>query len=284
MLSFRPAYRPAVLALTIATVLAGGGPAQTQGKLEAHYIATLAGLQIGKGRWVIEITDDQFTATASGATAGLLRVFASGEGKSASRGAMVAGSPVSGSFTASITANKSTEEFRMTLESGEVKEFSVLPPIPSNPERVPLNEAHRHGVNDPMTASLIRVPGNSNPIGPEACQRTLAVFDGRMRYDLQLVYKRVDEISADKGYTGPAVVCAVYFIPLAGHNPQRSAIKYLINLRDMEIWLAPIAGTRVVVPFRLSVPTPIGFGIMQATEFVSVPQPARTTAASTKTQ
>jgi len=136
---------------------------------------------------------------------------------------------------------------------------------------------------DPMSASFIPVPGKANLMNPEACQRTLAVFDGRMRYDLQLVYKRVDEISPDKGYSGPSVVCAVSFIPLAGHNPQRSAIKYLINLREMEMWLAPIAGTRVVVPFRLSIPTPVGLGIMQATEFVSVAQPARASTASSKT-
>ena len=41
----------------------------------------------------------------------------------------------------------------------------------------------------------------------------------------------------------------------------------------MEVWLAPIAGTRVLVPFRVSIPTPIGLGVLQATQFVSVPQP-----------
>jgi hypothetical protein len=282
--SIRPAFRPIILAMTIAAMLAGGDFAQAQGKLEAQYMVTLAGLPVGKGRWTIEIADDRFTATASGATAGILRVFASGEGSSSAHGAMVGGLPVFTTFSATVTADKTTEEFRMTVEGGNVKDLLVVPPLPPNSERVPLTEAHRRGVNDPMTASLIRVPGNANLMGPEACQRTLSVFDGRMRYDLQLAYKRVDQISADKGYSGPAVVCAVTFVPIAGHNPNRAAVKYLVNLREMELWLAPIAGTRVVVPFRVSVPTPIGLGIMQATEFVSVAQPARTTAASAKNQ
>jgi hypothetical protein len=264
-------------------MLVGGAPAQAQGKLEATYMVTLAGIPIGKGRWTIDITDDRFSATASGATAGLLRIFTSGEGSSIARGAMVAGKPAPTHFTASVTADKSTEEFRMTLDAGDVKDFSVVPPPPPNPEHVPLTEAHRRGVMDPMSASLIPVPGKANPMGPEACQRTLAVFDGRMRYDLRLVYKRVDEISTDKGYSGPSVVCTVYFVPLAGHNPQRTAIKYLVNLREMEMWLAPVAGTRVVVPFRLSIPTPVGLGIMQATEFVSVSQPPRAATANSKT-
>ena len=40
----------------------------------------------------------------------------------------------------------------------------------------------------------------------------------------------------------------------------------------MEIWLAPISGTRVLVPFRFSVPTPFGQGVLQATYFVAQPQ------------
>src|SRR4029077_19098692 len=143
------------------------------------------------------------------------------------------------------------EEFRMTLEGGDVKDLSIIPEPEPNPERVPLPEAHRRGVMDPMTASLVRVPGTANLLGSEACQRTIAVFDGRMRYDLQLSFKRVDQISAEKGYSGSAVVCAVNFVPLAGHNPHRSAIKYLVDQRDMEMWLAPISGTRIVVPFRV---------------------------------
>ena len=75
---------------------------------------------------------------------------------------------------------------------------------------------------------------------------------------------------------GPAVVCAVYFMPISGYVPNRPAIKYLVTLRDAEVWLAPIAGTRIVVPFRFSMPTPLGTGLLQATEFVSVAQPPHT--------
>jgi hypothetical protein len=152
------------------------------------------------------------------------------------------------------------------------------PPVVPSPERVPLTEAHRRGVADPMTASLVRVPGNGDTLVPQACQRTLAVFDGRMRYDLQLSFKRLDRVKSEKGYQGPVVVCSVHFLPIAGHIPDRAAIKYLTELRDIELWLAPIAGTRVMVPYRVSVPTPLGVGVMQATQFVSVPQPGRATA------
>ena len=83
-------------------------------------------------------------------------------------------------------------------------------------------------------------------------------------------------MKSEKGYQGTVVVCAVYFSPIAGHVPDRAAHQVPhAELRDIELWLAPIAGTRVMVPYRVSVPTPIGIGVMQATQFVSVPQPGR---------
>jgi Protein of unknown function (DUF3108) len=139
-------------------------------------------------------------------------------------------------------------------------------------------------VLDPMTASLIRVSGNGDTFVPEACQRTLPVFDGRMRYDLQLAFKHLEKVKSEHGYQGTVVVCSVYFTPVAGHVPERSTIKYLTEQRDMELWLAPIAGTRLLVPYRASIPTPIGIGVLQATQFASVPRPPVRTDSALKLQ
>src|SRR5260370_18610499 len=169
----------------------------------------------------------------------------------------------------------------MVISGGTVKEFSAEPPSSPTPARVPGTDSHRRGVSDPMTAPLIRVPGSGDTVVPQACQRTLSIFDGRMRYDLQLAFKRIETVQSQAGYQGPVVVCAVHFLPIAGHVPDRYALRYIADLRDIETWLAPIAGTRIVAPYRVSVPTPIGVGVMQAIQFVSIPQPGQ---ASAKTQ
>ena len=88
----------------------------------------------------------------------------------------------------------------------------------------------------------------------------------------------MDKVKAEKGYAGPVVVCAVYFSPISGHIPSAVTIKYISKLRDMEIWLAPITGTRVLVPFRAQGPTPIGDAVLQATQFVTVATPTRASA------
>jgi Protein of unknown function (DUF3108) len=90
----------------------------------------------------------------------------------------------------------------------------------------------------------------------------------------------MDNVKADKGYSGPVVVCSVYFSPLGGYIPSRATIRYLKSQRNMEVWLAPIAGTRVLVPFRAQGPTPIGEAIMEATQFVTQAIPAKRASAS----
>jgi hypothetical protein len=261
-----------LLALALAAV---PGAVSAQGRLEAHYTMTLAGLPIGQGSWVIDISDSQYSSAATGGTTGLLRAFTGGEGSTAAQGTLQGGRPLVSTYAATIKSSKKTDEIRLTVNNGRVKDLKLDPPRDTDAERVPITDEDQHGILDPMTASLVRLPGAGNPLRPEACQRTLAIFDGRLRYDLQLAFKRMDKVKADKGYEGPVVVCAVYFSPIAGHIPSRAAIKYISRLRDIEVWLAPIAGTHVLVPFRAAGPTPIGPAVLQATQFVSVAAPSK---------
>jgi Protein of unknown function (DUF3108) len=270
----------AFFVVAMMTVLAAdaGHQAAAQGRLEAEYIASLSGIPIGRGNWIIEIQDNQYTAAASGTTTGILRFFTGARGTGAAHGTLNGGQPVPTSYGATISYDHKVDDVRMTLTGGNVTDFSVEPPLPPIPDRVPVTDADRRSVFDPMTSMLNRVAGTGDPVSPEACNRKVAVFDGRVRYDLHSDYKRMENVKAEKGYEGPVAVCGVYFTPVAGYVPNRPAIKYLVELRDAEVWLAPIAGTRVLVPFRFSMPTPLGTGLLLATQFVSAAQPPHHTA------
>ncbi|MBI3434887.1 MAG: DUF3108 domain-containing protein [Proteobacteria bacterium] len=269
------------LALAVSST---GDLAVAQGKLEARYVVTLAGIPLGKGAWIVDIASDQFTAAASGATSGLIKIITSGQGSSASRGLVRRGNLVPQSYASNVQTPRWREEIRMNMDAGRVKDFAVEPQTPPHPDRVPLTEAHRRGAVDPMSAVLVSVPGNEQLLSPDVCAHKLSIFDGRMRYDLVLGYKRVEQVKAEKGYQGPAVVCAAYFRPIAGHVPHRPTVKYLMARQDMEVWFAPVLGTRVVVPFRVYVPTPLGDGVLQATQFVSIPQTAKLVPTSVPTR
>jgi hypothetical protein len=265
-------------------LLLAGAEARAQARLDASYEVSLSGITIGKGNWVIELGDDQYFAAAVGGSSGLLRAVSTGQGSGGSQGRIVKGQLQPASYTVTISSSSKTETIRMALAGGNIKDFSIDPQPPEDPFRIPVTDAHKRGVSDPMTASLVHVPGTGDPVSADACTVTSAVFDGRMRYDLSLEFKRIEAIKVD-GYQGPAAVCAVYFTPVAGYNPERSAIKYLAAQRHMELWLAPIAGTRVLVPYRLTIPTPLGTGKLEATRLISTPLVAHgTTAVAPKTQ
>ena len=249
--------------------------ASAQGRLDAQYEASLAGIPVGKGTWAIEIGDDAFSASAQGGTSGLLKAFAGGSGSGASQGRVVNGALVPSAYTAVTTTSKKSETIRLALANGSVREFSIEPEPPVDPDRIPVTDAHRKGVFDPMTGSMLRVPGTAEVLSPEACRTGAGIFDGRLRYDLKLDFKRMETVKAEKGYHGPAVVCSVYFTPVAGYIPDRPVIKYLAGARNIEIAFVPIAGTRILVPFRMTIPTPFGPAMLEATSFNTVATPPR---------
>src|SRR6266404_81661 len=109
--------------------------ASAQGRLEAHYEASLSGIAVGKGTWAIEIGDDTFSASAQGATAGLLKAFAGGTGSGGSQGRVVNGALVPTSYLATISSKKS-ETIRMALANGNVREFAIEPEPPVDPDRI----------------------------------------------------------------------------------------------------------------------------------------------------
>ena len=270
--------------LLIAAIAAAPLSAGAQGKLDASYTVTLAGIPIGKGDWTLEISDRHYSASATGAAVGLMRVLTSAHGATNATGTFVDGQLVASTYYSTITNHKKTDSVRLMVSGGDVKEAKVDPPEDMNPSRVPITEEARKGIIDPMSATLMLMPGNSAPLTPEACQRTLPIFDGKIRYDLKLAFKRMETVKADKGYAGPAVVCAISFTPIAGYIPSRAAIRYISGTHDIEVWLAPVAGTRMLVPFRAQGPTPIGPVVFAADKFVATPMPTRASINGSKIQ
>ena len=273
MSSLRSVVASALICVALAAQVA---PAAAQGRLEAEYEASLGALVIGKGNWVVDVGADQFSATVTAGTAGVLKSLGSGTGTGASNGRIVAGQLVPANYLSTIDYGPKNETIKITLSGGNVKDSAIEPVPPIHPDRIVVTDAHLRNVIDPMTGSLLRVGGTVDPLGPDACNnKTVSLFDGRMRYDLKLDYKRMEMVKAT-GYQGPVVACAVSFTPIAGYVPDRYAIKYIAAQKNMEIWFGPIAGTRVLAPFKIVIPTPLGTGVIEATKFVSAQKTAKT--------
>jgi Protein of unknown function (DUF3108) len=266
------------LASVLAPLLLDGGLslALAQAKLDATYSATLFGFPIGHISWTVELRNNRFTSAATGGISGLLRIFSDGHGDVSAQGNLSGGEPIASHFALTLIAGKWSDDVRIQFRGNKAQEYVTALPAPGA-NQVPITDANRTGVLDPMTALLVPIPGAGKTAVPEACERTIPIFDGHTRYNLRLSFKRVDTVNNEGVYQGPVIVCAVKFFPVAGYDPKHFLVTYLAAQRDIEIWLAPIAGSRLMVPYRMSMPTPMGLGILQATKFESVPAKSQTT-------
>src|ERR1700742_230592 len=156
-LSARSALLAAAALLAIAPQ-----PAAAQGRLEAQYEAALAGIPVGRGSWAIEIGEESYSAAAQGGTTGLLKTISNGSGTGASQGRVVGGALVPQAYEASTSTSKKSETVHITLQNGNVKDFGIEPVPPVDPDRIVVTDAHKKGVLDPMSSTLVRVPGTGD--------------------------------------------------------------------------------------------------------------------------
>ena len=56
------------------------------------------------------------------------------------------------------------------------------------------------------------------------------------------------------------MICRVKFIPIAGYQPDNPGIRLMPQTDEIEVWLIPVRGTYMYVPYRIVLPTPVGYG------------------------
>ena len=255
-----------VAALAIAIGM--GGPASAQAQFDARYTLSMAGIAIGKLTWRTQLGPSDYTTSASGGISGFLSLLVKGEGTVTAKGRIKDGQPQPVSFVSAVEREDEKVNVEIAFDSARVRDLKVEEP-PLEADRVPIAPSHKTGVIDPLSAFLISSPvsGLDDPRSREACERTLSMFDGRRRYDLALSFKRLDIIKGEGGRQKPALVCAVKFTPMSGHRSSSQLIKFLSEGRDIEVWLVPVTGTRILAPIRLSVASFVGNMVLHADQF-----------------
>jgi hypothetical protein len=240
-----------------------GAQAET---LHVTYSVSLVGLPIGVANLEANLTQSSYTIDAHAKITGLAYLFSRARGASSGQGAIVDNRVVPSSF-ATIASNAiMTRTIRMSLAANAVTGVDITPPFDDKPDRVPLSEHDKQGVVDPVGAVVVPVPAKGPLVGPASCDRRIPVFDGYTRFDVDLTYVGQRDVSA-KGYKGPVAVCAIRYVPIAGHRRDRPSTKFMADNRDLEVWLAPVADAHVLLPFRVSARTMMGTAVIEASEF-----------------
>jgi len=266
---FTPIYRTAINVLAVVTclIVSGFDMAHAQGRLKANYTISMTGVSIGHIAWSVTIGEARYTTSANGKASGVLSVLVNGEGAVDTRGNIDDGRMAPKFFTSNIADDEGKSELRLSFDDGVAKD--LIAQAPQKTDRVPVTDAHRHGVADPLTAMLI--PTGDDALASTNCNRVLAIFDGRRRYDLALSFKRIDKIKIDRSYSGGVLICGVILQPIAGYRADSMLVKYVAGRRDMELWFAPVAGSSFIAPIRVLMPTLVGKLEILADQFDATP-------------
>jgi hypothetical protein len=261
----------ALFGATLAAAAPAAGTAMSE-TMHANYRVSLIGVPIGVATANASVAESRYKVVLNVRLTGVaawiskLRMALASSGNYA-RGAL------SPSGYATIASNaRETRTLRMAMREGAVREIQYSPPWygQNSPDRVPLTDASKRDVIDPLSAFLMPAPAGANPVGPAACNRRVPVFDGYTRFDITLDYVGVKEIHT-RAYTGPVTICAARYIPIAGHKPGNEATRFMANNKDMNIWLAPVPHMQMVVPYRVSLMTQAGTAVIEAAELRFTP-------------
>lgn len=242
--------------------VAFGGPARAA-SLDARYDMSLLGLTLGTASLTGGIDGSSYKLDLAAKMTGLVGGFTGGRGSGAASGSLNGARLSPTSFAVSSASSSESRTVRMALDSNSVAAVEIEPPIEAKADRVPLTDGHRRNIVDPLSAFLM--PANGKGLA-NACNRTLQIFDGAARYDIKLTQAGTRDVKLD-GYSGPVAVCQVRYVPIAGHRALRPSTKFMTENKDITTWLAPVAGTNLLVPVRVSVKTMIGTAVLEASSF-----------------
>jgi hypothetical protein len=259
----------------LAALIAATAGAHAQGRLGAQYSIIMTGVTIGHVTWSVDIGTDSYTTAASGKASGMLSMLVNGEGSVGAAGRVENWHLRPVEFNSQIIDEDGNTRLHVGFVDG-MAAVTATPPLAPTPERLPVTAADRRGVADPLSAVLITARPGESYFSADNCDHLLSIFDGRRRYDLELSFLRVDKVALKQSYAGPVLVCRMMLRPIAGYRPDSLLVKYVAGRRDMELWLAPIAGTALMAPIRVAMPTMIGTLKIEADKFdtTALPRPA----------
>ncbi len=229
-------------------------------QFSAKYKLSFSGFDVGVYRFDVRFANGAYDATSKADVSAFFGAF-KWSGNFSGHGALEPAGVRPAAFEMSYKSKKKVTSVKIGFADGAVNAVALVPNKPPPPETIKLKPEDLKNVFDPMAASIAM----SDATPADACNRTIPVFDGKARYDLRLSFKRREPISERQASGQPKelVVCRVKYVPVAGHKPKDFTDPW-IDYNNIEIALRPVPKVGIYVPYRVTIPSPIGSAVMTA--------------------
>ena len=234
-------------ALPLAALVLAATPAAA---LNILYKATVAGIPVGEGRLTGEVGRTSYDVTLAG-TSGIAAWTT--RFSTHATGTIAAGRVVPARYV-STSQGRTSRTTSIAFAGGEARATIEPPPdAEMNAGRVPLTDAHRRGVVDPLSGLVAQALAGA--LEPDPCRGLTRGFSGWARFDVAL---RPGSAAADGTQT-----CRVAYQPIAGHRP---AAETRPNGQAITVDFRPGADEGLRLPHRIEVPLTIGSLVIQRAE------------------
>lgn len=223
-------------------------------EVDAVYKIQFNGFEIGTFAFNSSVHGSTYSLRGQADISALLGVVR-WQGTTQVSGKIAGSSPRPEGFAFDFRGSSKSGSVRMGFQNTAVRSLIHVPPLPPEPGIVPVQSKHLAGVLDPMSA----VMAISRPKSGDPCNQRIAVFDGKLRFDLAFVFRSEETIAPETpgGQPMQARVCRVRYLPVAGHKAD-DATAQIQRATGIEVAFRPIPSAGLFVPHRITVPTPAG--------------------------
>lgn len=239
-------------------------------EVKAQFGISIAGIPVGKGSVKASVNGRKYSIDGTARTSGVSKLFIDSKGRAVSKGSFRGKKMMPNMYALNSKEDKIHNVVQIAMRSGNVSDFSASPPLLKSRDRIPLRRVHTKGIVDPLSGLLQSVKSVKHRVGKSVCDRTIRMFDGRWRYNIELYYRGTTNVRASKqnSYEGPATRCGARMRFVAGHRPNKQSIKFMESNRDLEAWFVPVGDEPVVAIYRIQIGTAVGRLVLQANEMV----------------
>ncbi len=234
----------ASIALTVMIVLGATlAPAAAQA-FRSEFTFVAFGFRVATTAFESRFGGDTYQISGTLRARGIARLFTTTSGALSATGTFANDRITNSDLDVRYVDDGKTKRTTIAVRSGRVATVTNDPELRKSDSWVETKAAELVGALDPIAATLVR----ARSLG-EVCNRTVRVFDGAMRYNLEMSFLRVIPFSAGS-FKSDAVTCRARFVPISGFSADRDEIEWARDELGIEISFAPVGASDLFAPVR----------------------------------
>lgn len=257
-----PAARPAFsfAALAAFSFMSSAAPAQASdwpAKVTADYSISVGGFGVGSFQFISEVKGRNYKLRARASASDPTGLIYTWGGQMQANGRVSRKGPIPKAYRFNFQSSDKSGGLQMRMPLAKPSDVSLRGSLKRGKPDVAVKSGHLKSVLDPMSAviALTRVHRR----GQNPCRGTLPVFDGKQRMNIKLSPKRIEKLHKGRGHgmSRKAYVCRVTYTPVSGYKKNKGT-RAMAATRNIEIWLVPATNAKLLVPYQINIPTPVG--------------------------